>query len=152
MQFTIFTIEQNQQILHLLTPLSREQLPNQIQPYTFAGRLKDPLQGPTPENVEVNPEFLVLLHAAVRDIMATDPEVQEQAKTQLNGFVFIVDRRAPEGEDVDKADIIGIFLVNEHKTDATRYRPNPDYRLVGEHGLALLPKQVEEELLRKLIE
>jgi hypothetical protein len=151
MQFTIFSLEQNGQTLHLLTPLQQEQLPKQAKSRLFAGCLKDPLRGPMPANVDVNVDFMVVLHEVIRDVMVNDSDVIEDAATQTNGYVFIVDRRAPEGNEVDKTDIIGIFLVNDYKTDTSRYRPNPDYLLVSEHGVASLPEQVEVELIRRLM-
>ncbi|MGL5889583.1 MAG: hypothetical protein ACRC3B_06855 [Bacteroidia bacterium] len=150
MQFHIFTLEQNNTSVYLLTPFSRDDMPAQLSQRAFAGKLIDPLQGPLMENVAVNPEFLVTMHETVRDVMVDAPEVVAEAEGQLNGYVFIVDRRAPEGKDIPKEDIIGIFLVNERKTDVSRYRPNPDYKLISEKGFAQLPERAETELLKRL--
>ena len=92
---------------------------------------------------------MVMYHQAVRDIMCTVPDVVAEASQQENGFVFIVDGRAPEGKDIPKEDIIGIFLVNERKTDASRYRPNPDYRWFTESGAAQMPQEVAIGLFEK---
>lgn len=136
-----------------LSPLDADQLKQAgIASKRFAGRLADPVLGPVPGNVDYNPDFLLLLHETVRDVMATDPEVIEEAEKQPNGFVFIIDRRSQEGEAIKEEDIIGIFLVHEKQTDAGRYRPNPDYRFVTERGFGLLPVPVEEQLMRKLME
>ena len=150
MQFHIFTLEQNGESVYLLTPFSRNDMPAALSQQAFAGKLIDPLQGPFMENVAVNPEFLVVMHETVRDVMVEDPEVIAEAKEQPNGYVFIVDRRAPEGKDIPKEDIIGIFLVSDRKTDVSRYRPNPDYKLISEKGFAQLPEPAEIELLKRL--
>ncbi|MCU0435708.1 MAG: hypothetical protein MUC87_19765 [Bacteroidia bacterium] len=150
MQLHIFTLEQNNVTAYLLTPFAREHMPAQLTQKAFAGKLIDPLQGPLKDNVAINPEFLVAMHETVRDVMVNDADVTAEAETQLNGFVFIIDRRAPEGSDIPKEDIIGIFLVNERKTDASRYRPNPDYQLISAKGGPQLPPAVEAELLKRL--
>lgn len=152
MQLHIFTLEQHNASVYLLTPFAREHMPKQLSQKAFAGKLIDPLQGPLKENVAVNPEFLIAMHETVRDVMVNDADVIAEAAKQPNGFVFIVDRRAPEGSDIPKEDIIGIFLVNEHKTDASRYRPNPDYQLVSAKGGPQLPEAVEAALMKRLSE
>jgi hypothetical protein len=150
----LYKLPAAEQTLHLLSPLSAEEIgTQQSRSELFLGRLVDPELGATPENISYNADFLVVLHELVRDLMVIDPGVIAEAKSQPNGFVFIVDRRAQaeNNEKVEKEDVIGIFLVNEYATDASRYRPNPDYRLVSSRGMAMLPEVVEEELIRKLL-
>jgi len=62
----------------------------------FLGRLIDSEKEITHENISYNADFLVVLHQIVRDLMVNDPDVIAEAKKQPNGFVFVVDRRAPE--------------------------------------------------------
>jgi hypothetical protein len=83
--------------------------------------------------------------------MLNDPEVVAEVAAQPNGFVFIVDRRAPEGEEVEKEDVIGIYLVNENETDVNRYRPNPEYKLISKRGVGKFAEEVEVELMRVLL-
>lgn len=138
--------------LHLLSPFSKEELQKvQSKSELFIGHLHEPSIGVVPGNISYNKDFLVHVHSLVRDIMVNDPEVIEQAKEQSNGFVFIIDRRSPasaavSSENVDKEDIIGIFLCSDYKTDSTKYRPNPDYLLVSSKGISQLPVAVEEKL------
>ena len=148
----LYSIPGEKGTLHLLSPLTQEQLAGRAtRSEFFLGRLLDPAKGTEPENISYNADFLVILHELVRDLMATDRDVLEEAQRQPNGYVFIVDQRAPADEEVLKEDIIGIFLVNEKTTDASRYRPNPDYRLIGKNGVALFPDKVEELLMQKLL-
>lgn len=139
--------------LHLLSPFSKEELKNaQSKSELFIGRLNEPSIGVVPGNISYNKDFLVHIHAMVRDVMVNDPDVIEKAKEQSNGFVFIIDRRSPAtttatGDNVDKEDIIGIFLCNDFKTDTTKYRPNPDYLLISSRGISQLPVAVEEKLI-----
>lgn len=148
----LYSIPGEKGTLHLLSPLSKEQLSGRpSKSEFFLGRLLDPERGTEPENISYNADFLVILHEIVRDLMATDRDVLEEAQQQPNGFVFIVDQRAPSDQEVEKEDIIGIFLVNEKTTDASRYRPNPDYRLIGKHGVALFPDKVEERLMERIL-
>jgi hypothetical protein len=148
----LYKIPSATQTLHLLSPLGKEELAKQkSRSELFLGRLIDPEKEIGPDNISYNADFLVVLHQIVRDLMVNDPEVIAEAHAQPNGFVFIVDRRSPEGEEVEKEDVIGIFLVNENTTDVTKYRPNPDYRLISKRGLAKFPDEVEMELMKVLM-
>ncbi len=138
--------------LHLLSPLGKEELAKQkSRSELFLGRLIDPEKEIIHENISYNADFLVVLHQVIRDLMVNDPDVIAEAKSQPNGFVFIVDRRSPENAEVEKEDVIGIFLVNENKTDASRYRPNPDYKLISKRGPGKFPDEVEMELMKILL-
>lgn len=148
----VFELPLNGEMHHVLTPLTAEQLGDHLYAHAVAGHLIQPLHGPQPENIAYNPEFLVVLHETVRDCMVNDSQVTEEAAGQLNGFVFIVDRRAPRETDIPKEDIIGIFLVSDRKTDPSRYRPNPDYRLVTARGFAQLPEVAEAVFLQQLLQ
>lgn len=149
----LYSIPGTNETLHLLSPLNKEQLaglPSRSE--LFIGRLLDPEKGTAPENISFNADFLVLLHQLVRDCMLDDPAVREEVAKQPNGFVFIVDQRSPSSEEVQKEDVIGIYLVAENKTDVSKYRPNPDYLLIGKNGVAVFTDRVEEELMKKLLE
>ena len=148
----LYKIPSSKETLHLLSPLSKDELAKLTsKSELFLGRLIDPDKEIIHENISYNADFLVVLHRIVRDYMVTDPEVIEQVKKQPNGFVFIVDRRTTE-EDVEKEDIIGIFLVNESQTDVSRYRPNPDYKLISKKGPGMFHDEVEMELMKVLLE
>jgi hypothetical protein len=148
----LYKLPSGDKILHLLSPLGKEELGKLTsRSELFLGRLIDPEKEITPENISYNADFLVVLHQIVRDLMVNDPDVIAEANNQPNGFVFIVDRRSPEGEEVEKEDVIGIFLVNENKTDTSRYRPNPDYKLISKRGVAKFPDEVEMELMKVLM-
>lgn len=152
MQCHVVVLESEANELHLLSPFSREALKSaKSRSELFFGQLIEPSIGVVPGNISYNKDFLVHIHSLVRDIMINDEEVIRKAEEQLNGFVFIIDQRSPAaaettGEHVDKEDIIGIFLVNDHKTDVSKYRPNPDYLLVSSKGIGILPVEVEKSL------
>lgn len=152
----VLLLQNDAREIHLLSPFSKEELKNvQSRSELFIGQLNEPAIGVVPGNISYNKDFLVHLHSIVRDVMVNDPDVIAQSKEQPNGFVFIVDRRSPataEGaaQDVDKQDIIGIFLCNDRQTDASKYRPNPDYVLISEKGPGLFPEAVEQELKKLL--
>lgn len=156
MNCNILVLEENGNSIHLLSPFTRKELSAVAsRSELFIGHLTEPSIGVVPGNIAYNKDFLVHLHALVRDKMADDPQVVARAKEQPNGFVFIIDRRSPateagSEEKVDKEDIIGIFLCNDFKTDASRYRPNPDYLLISEKGIGQFPNIVETELQKLL--
>ncbi len=156
MNCNVLLLQNGPNEIHLISPFTKEELKSvQSRSELFIGQLNEPEIGVVPGNISYNKDFLVHMHALVRDIMVNDPQVIARAEEQPNGFVFIIDRRSPAATDVsqehvDKEDIIGIFLCNEFKTDVGKYRPNPDYLLVTEKGVAQFPEQVELEL-KKLI-
>lgn len=161
MNCNVLLLQNGSNELHLISPFTKEELKSvQSRSELFIGQLNEPIIGVVPGNISYNKDFLVHVHALVRDLMVNDPQVIARAEEQPNGFVFIVDRRSlgtknasPDPDsyrDVDKQDIIGIFLCNDRKTDVTKYRPNPEYLLISDKGIGQLPEVVEEEL-RKLI-
>lgn len=148
----LYSLPGKNETLHLLSPLGKEQLagiPSRSE--LFIGRLLDPAKGTAPDNISFNADFLVLVHQIVRDNMLNDPGVRAEVARQTNGFVFIVDRRAPSDTEIIKEDVIGIFLVSEGKTDTSNYRPNPEYLLIGKNGVAFFADKVEELLMEKLL-
>ncbi|MCK6639115.1 MAG: hypothetical protein L6Q81_03445 [Bacteroidia bacterium] len=154
MQLHVSVLEGNGSEIHLLSPFSAVELrARSTSPHVFAGSLLSAELGIIPGNIAYNKEFLVHLHSLVRDLMHDDAQVTTRAAEQENGFVFIIDRRSPAAEinseeNVDKEDIIGVFLCNNFKTDASKYRPNPDYLLVSSKGVGIFPEKVETALLR----
>lgn len=157
MNCNVLLLQNGPNEIHLLSPFTKEELKSvQSRSELFLGQLIEPSIGVLPGNISYNKDFLVYMHALVRDIMVNDPQVIARAEEQPNGFVFIVDRRSPgtldaSPESVDKQDIIGIFLCTDRKTDVSKYRPNPDYVLISDKGIGQLPEAVEAEL-KKLIE
>ena len=149
----LYKLPSGNKTLHLLSPIGKEELGKlKSRSQLFLGRLIDPEKEIVHENISYNADFLVVLHRVIRDLMVNDPDVIAQAKAQPNGFVFIVDQRSPGEGEVEKEDVIGIFLVNENKTDVSRYRPNPDYKLISKRGPGKFPDEVEMELMRVLLD
>lgn len=156
MQCHVMMLQDGSKEIHLLSPFSRDQLKKvQSRSELFIGQLNEPAIGVLPGNISYNKDFLVYMHSLVRDVMVNDPQVIARAEEQPNGFVFIIDRRSPgaaqnSSDNIDKHDIIGIFVCHDRKTDASKYRPNPDYVLISEKGIGQLPPQVEEALQEML--
>lgn len=152
MQLHVSVLADNGNEIHLLSPFTTAELRlRNSSAHLFAGSLQSPELGIIPGNIAYNKEFLIHLHSLVRDLMHDDPQVSTRAAEQENGFVFIIDRRSPAAEmnseeQVDKEDIIGVFLCNNFKTDASKYRPNPDYLLVSSKGVGIFPDKVETAL------
>jgi hypothetical protein len=152
MQLHISVLAENGNEIHLISPFTTAELrTKQSTPHLFAGSLISPELGLIPGNIAYNKEFLIHLHSLVRDHMHDDAQVKARAAEQQNGFVFIIDRRSPAAEmnsadQVDKEDIIGIFLCNEYATSPEKYRPNPDYLLVSSKGPGIFPEKVENAL------
>ena len=154
MKCYVVVLENGEQELHLLSPFSGEELrTTSSRSELFMGHLNEPAIGVIPGNISYNKDFLVHMHALIRDIMVNDPDILEEVQKQKDGMVIVVDRRSPAVADnfaskVDPEDILGVFTCHEYKTDVTRYIANPNYLLISEKGIGQLPLPVEAELAK----
>lgn len=150
------SLQNGEHELHLISPFSKEELMNvSSKSELFIGQLNEPSIGVIPGNISYNKDFLVHVHALIRDVMVNDPGVLDEVKKQENGMVIIVDRRSPSiannfADKVDAEDIIGVFMCSNCETDVTKYLPNPNYLLISEKGIGQLPIPVEEKLIELL--
>lgn len=151
MQCHVLLLENDNREIHLLSPFTKEKLKNvQSKSELFFGQLIEPAIGVIPGNITYNKDFMIYMHALVRDTMVNDPGVLEEVGKQENGMVFIIDQRSPAvaknfTERVDAEDIIGLFVCKDRQTDVTMYRPNPNYLLISSKGIGQLPPEVEEK-------
>jgi|GEM_PF-1723372 len=153
MRCHLLTLQDADKQLHLLSPFTKDELQkSSSRSELFIGTLIEVQKGIVPGNIAYNKDFLVHVHALIRDEMVNHEDVIAQAKEQPNGFVFIIDRRSPvalvgsESSHVDKEDIIGLFLCNDQTTSREKYRPNPDYVLISDKGVAQFPEVIESKI------
>ncbi len=97
-----------------------------------------------------NPAFSAFMHHVIRTYGPLDRELQEAAKQQGDGFVYIIDLRTPEGPmgTVPPEDIVGAFSVDDGKLGA--YEPNDQYVVFSKNGLVRLPPSLADVHLREL--
>lgn len=71
--------------------------------------------GYEPESLKLNPEFIETFGAYMNEVQSITPEIVEQARTLLSGWVYIIDPRNTdaEGDDPPAADLVGAFAVDD---------------------------------------
>lgn len=105
-----------------------------------------------PGTLEVNPEFVRLLHEVVRERAIEDEEARAEAQRQVHGWLYIVDaRHAPGSGHVPPEDIIGYFRVEDGRLVPGSYTPNPNHLVFSGSGLVRLPGAMHEALLEALL-
>ena len=104
------------------------------------------------EQVRPNPAFIHFMHDVIKMFGPDDPELQQAAMEQKEGWVYIIDLRTPEGPSgrVPPEDIIGAFEVKLGQIIRDSYRANDKHLVFSEHGLVQLPPFLSEALIREL--
>ena len=106
----------------------------------------------TLENFTPNPEFSDFLNFVIAKYGVDDPALQEQAKEQGDGWIYMVDLRAGEDEEtVASEDLLGAFRVEGGQVAPGSYRVNPDHLLLSERGLVQVDEWVRERLVEELL-
>jgi len=98
----------------------------------------------------VNRAFVEFLHEVIRAAGPADPSMQEAAKQQGEGWLYIIDLRTPEGPEgqVPAEDIIGAFAVKAGKLVADSYSRNEGYRVLTKNGPVRLPPSLHDAMVR----
>lgn len=107
-------------------------------------------QLPPTGNITINPLFVTLLHKAIREALASSPELHEEGKRKINGLIYIIDGRAQGSEHVEAKYIAGAFPVKNGVVMTESYVPGPNYELIDEKGSFELPDVVMEYLMKEL--
>lgn len=100
-----------------------------------------------------NPVFVEFLHDFIRCEASQDPELQEIARKKLEGRIYIIDDRAPEGSggSPPPQDVVGTFKVAEGEMKS--YHPNDTYEIYNERrGLIRLRGNLHQKLINALME
>lgn len=148
----VFTFHDDGRIYRALSLLS----PDDVEKYglpteAVLGEISALLPTMTPDQFEVNDAFLSLLHETVRMHAPGLITLQEQAKTQGTGYVYVVDERvANDGERVSLEDIIGQFAVSRGEIKDDSYLSNPQYSVLTDKGPIQLSSFLSGKLLDKI--
>jgi hypothetical protein len=106
-------------------------------------------QGLTPAHVELNPGFVRFLQQSLARHGPTLRGLLDAARSQREGFVYIIDARTPTPNgDVPVEDISGAFAVRSGSLGA--FTANEHYRAVGRHGLMRMDPALEHLFLGDL--
>lgn len=97
--------------------------------------------------------FLDALHAAIARFGDNDAALAEAARRQGQGYVYVIDRRTPEGTagSVPPCDIVGNFAVRDGVLVPGGYAANPAHRLLTAGGLFKLSPDMEAFVVAELM-
>lgn len=99
-----------------------------------------------------NPVFIRFMHHVIKLFGPDDPELQQAAVQQREGWIYIIDLRTPEGPQgrVPPEDIIGAFEVKSGQIIRDSYSINDKHLVFSEHGLVQLSPFLHKVLIREL--
>lgn len=106
----------------------------------------------TAENLKPNPNFIMLLHDVIASHAPDLPGLQEAAREQGDGHVYVVDARTktPAG-DVPPHDILGAFEVKDGAVVQGSYQLNPSHQLFSADGLFRLEPELHLQLMARVM-
>ena len=99
-----------------------------------------------------NPAFIRFMHNVIKLFGPDDPELQQAAIQQREGWIYIIDLRTPEGPQgrVPPEDIIGAFEVKGGQIIRDSYSTNDKHVVFSEHGLVQLSPFFHKAFIREL--
>ena len=114
-------------------------------------RRENPKERINPKNFAPNPKFTSILQQIIAENMADLLEIQQQARKQRDGYIFLIDARtATRDGHIPPCDIFGGMAVERGLIVRGSYEPNPNYQLFSERGIFLLPTELQQKLMQKL--
>lgn len=99
-----------------------------------------------------NDEFAAFLGYVISKHGAVDPVLVDQARQQVDGWVFMVDMRVGDSdEEIQTEDILGAFRAEGGAVVDGSYRANPKHALLTDRGLPVIDEWVYEKLVEELL-
>jgi hypothetical protein len=104
------------------------------------------------EQFRPNPVFIRFMHNVIKLFGPDDPELQQAAVQQREGWIYIIDLRTPAGPHgrVPPEDIIGAFEVKNDQIIRNSYNINDKHLVFSEHGLVQLSPFLHKTFIREL--
>lgn len=99
-----------------------------------------------------NSLFTKFMHEVIVKYAPQLKEIQDQAKQQQNGWLYIIDLRRPNSERSDPLedmleDTIGAFKVNESQLLPESYQPITEHKILSARGFFKLNSQLHEYII-----
>lgn len=149
--FPIFRVSVNEggQEMQIITFLSPPEIDRAggLPGRAAVGALREANAQPTPENFQANQLFVEFLQGVVRAEVPLIDEYIRRADQIGDGWLHVRDLRSEGDDEFEKLDVVGSFPVTGGRIDAAGYVPNERYRILGPHGLPLLPAPLADAVL-----
>lgn len=127
-----------------------------IPPQAIVG-LVDPRalrEGPvplTPDNFRPNKVFREFLQEVLSRCVFRAQGIHAQARKLGDGYVYVIDGRTPDPTgEVPAHDIIGAVEARDGEVVPGSYQPNANHRIVTEHGLFQLGRELQACLVEAM--
>jgi hypothetical protein len=105
----------------------------------------------TADNIIINPAFVALLQDFIARTAPTDPGFARAAREQVDGWIYVIDRRTPTPlGNVPAEDILGGFEVRQGVLVPGSYQPMKSHRIVSARGMFQLDRFLHPRLLEHL--
>jgi hypothetical protein len=116
-------------------------------------RPTDQVGGITPDNFARNSVFVDFLHGVIAEHGPSVPGLVAEAKRKVEGWVYIIDGRAPSPQGlVSPEDIIGAFQVKGGEVVPGSYQRNGNHAVLSSNGFFRLESVLREKLCSALSE
>lgn len=147
----IYKVTANNAEQHLVSLLETEAvLQKGLACKSVIGHLKDGDKPLSPDNIVYNPLFMTLFQDVIRSTALASPEIEESAKEQVNGFIYIIDQRSEGKVKIKPHNIIAALEVKDETILPESLQFNPNYQVVSSEGLFILPDMYEQNLVAAL--
>lgn len=104
-----------------------------------------------PDNFARNRAFVEFMHDVIRKHGPSVPNLIAAARSQADGWVYVIDGRTPTPEGpVPPEDIVGGFEVKQGEVVADSYQANPNHRVLSPRGFFQLDSVLQARLLDEL--
>jgi hypothetical protein len=92
------------------------------------------------------------MHSVIQTHGPAVPALVEAAKMQANGWVYVIDGRAPTPKGpVPAEDIVGSFQVEHGQIVPGSYQANPNHRILSLNGFFQLESVLQQRLVDELV-
>jgi hypothetical protein len=105
----------------------------------------------TPQVFTPNPAFARFLHSIVAEHAPRQAGCREEARRQVDGWIYIVDQRTPDTNgELPLEDIIGRLEVRGGEVVPGSYQLNSHHLLLSQTGFFQLDEEIGQALVREL--
>jgi hypothetical protein len=141
---------ENPPVISLLSP-EQIKLKGNLPSKAICGKFENGIN--KPEYFIENIDFANFLHEVIADKAIDLKSLRDGARKQLEGYIYIIDFRTPEGimGNVPSEDIIGAFKIENGTLVKNSYWRNDKYKIYTKNGLIKLPPEIDNLIIEELM-